>query len=147
MTLPEKIKEVSIYSEIEIGGYPPNGFLQFTEASLGNGDNFGFYWEFGKEDKEPVICEMIHDEGIIVPRFSNLNKFLDWYKLNDYDWGEEEIEDEKFVFSLLHKGNDYLKTMILKKQLNFIKKVPKVLESLVKTGLNWLLNIKELEMN
>ncbi|WP_299555556.1 tetratricopeptide repeat protein [Seonamhaeicola sp.] len=109
MKLPKRISEVSINSEIEIGAYPPNGFLKFGEASLGNGDYFGFYWEFGKENQEPIICEMIHDEGIIVPRFSNLDKFLEWYELNDYDWGEEEIENEEFVMGFINKGNEYLK--------------------------------------
>jgi len=134
MTLPEKINEVSTNSEIEIGVYPPNGFLQFEEASLGNGDNFGFYWEFGKENQEPIICEMIHDEGIIIPRFSNLDKFLDWYKLNDYDWGEEEIEDEKFVFSLLNKGNEYLKQNDPKKAIEFYKEST---ESFGEISENW----------
>lgn len=121
MKLPEEINKVSINSEIEIGVYPPNGFLQFDEASLGNGDHFGLYWAFGKESKEPIICEMIHDEGIILPRFSNLNKFLEWYELNDFDWGEKEIEDEKFVLSFLYKGNEYLKQNNPNKAIEFYK--------------------------
>ncbi|TXG36682.1 hypothetical protein [Seonamhaeicola maritimus] len=121
MKLPEKIDEVSINSEIEVGVYPPNGFLQFDEASLGNGDYFGFYWEFGKENQEPIICEMIHDEGIIAPRFSNLGKFLEWYKLNDFDWGEEEVDDEKFVLNFLNKGNEQLKQNNPEKAIQFYK--------------------------
>jgi len=121
MKLPENINEVSADSAIEIGVYPPNGFLQFSEASLGNGDYFGFYWEFGKENQEPIICEMIHDEGIIVPRFSNLDKFLEWYQLNDYDWGEEEVTDEKFVLNFLNKGNEQLKQNNPEKAIEFYK--------------------------
>ncbi|SIQ05696.1 hypothetical protein [Maribacter ulvicola] len=121
MRLPKNIHKVSVHSEMEVGVYPPNGFLRFSEASLGNGDYFGFYWEFGKEDQEPIICEMVHDEGIIVPRFSNLNKFLEWYTLNDYDWGEEEIDDEHFVLNLLHRGNEQLKQNNPEKAIEFYK--------------------------
>lgn len=109
MKIPEKINEVSINSEIEVGVYPPNGFLQFDEANLGNGDYFGLYWEFGKEHQEPIICEMIHDDGIIIPKFSNLNKFLEWYELNNFDWGEKQVNDENFALNLLKKGNEQLK--------------------------------------
>lgn len=122
MKIPEKINEVSINSEIEIGVYPPNGFLQFDEASLGNGDYFGLYWEFGKELQEPIICEMIHDDGIIIPRFSNLNKFLEWYELNDFDWGEKEVNDENFALNLLKKGNEQLKQNNPEKAIELYKK-------------------------
>lgn len=122
MKLPEKINEVSANSEIEIGVYPPNGFLQFDEASLGNGDHFGFYWEFGKENQEPIICEIIHDEGIIVPRFSSLDKFIEWYELNDSDWGEKEIEDEDFVMNFINKGNEYLKQNNPEKAIEFYQR-------------------------
>ncbi len=121
MKLPEKINEVSINSEIEVGVYPPNGFLQFEEASLGNGDYFGFYWEFGKENQEPIICEMIHDESIIVPKFSNLDIFLEWYKLNDFDWGKKEVDDEKFVLNFLNKGNEELKQNNVEKAIEYYR--------------------------
>lgn len=134
MKLPEKIKEVSANAEFAIGPYPPNGFLQFSEASLGNGDYFGFYWQFGKENQEPIICEMIHDEGIIVPRFSNLNKFLAWYELNDFEWGEEEVEDEKFVLKLLQKGNEQLRQNKTEKAIEFYKQST---ESFGELSENW----------
>ncbi|MCF8716441.1 tetratricopeptide repeat protein [Joostella atrarenae] len=122
MRLPRKINEISTDLKIEVGVYPPNGFLQFNEASLGNGDYFGLYWEFGKENKEPIVCEMIHDEGIIEPKFSSLDKFLEWYELNDFDWGEEEIEDESFYDFYLDKGNEYLKQNNPEKAIEFYKK-------------------------
>ncbi len=121
MKLPERVNEISINSDIEIGVYPPNGFLQFEEASLGNGDYFGFYWEFGKENQEPIICEMIHDEGIIVPKFSNLDIFLEWYELNNFDWGEKEVDDEKFVLNFLNKGNEQLKQNNVEKAIEYYK--------------------------
>ena len=110
MKKPENINEITVNSEFEMGAYPPNGFLIFDEACLGNGDYFGLYWEFGKENEYPIICEMEHDNGIITPRFSNLNKFLEWYELNNYDWGENEIVDENFIIEHLKKGNEYVKT-------------------------------------
>jgi len=122
MKLPTRINEVSVSSKVEIGVFPPNGFLKFEEASLGNGDYFGFYWEFGKEHQEPIICEMIHDEGIITPSFSSLGKFLEWYKLNDFEWGEEEVEDENFTLNFLNKGNEQLKQNNTEKAIEFYKK-------------------------
>lgn len=109
MKIPKNINKITVNSEIEKGAYPPNGFLMFDEACLGNGDYFGLYWEFGKENEYPIICEIEHDNGIITPRFSSLNKFLEWYELNDYDWGEKEIVDEKFILEYLKKGNEYVK--------------------------------------
>ncbi|WP_417885730.1 hypothetical protein [Zunongwangia sp.] len=121
MKLPENINQISTDFNIEVGTYPPNGFLKFAEASLGNGDYFGLYWEFGKENQEPTVFEMIHDEGIIVPRFSNLNKFLEWYRVNNFDWGENEINDEQFVLNFLHKGNEQLKQNNPEKAIKFYK--------------------------
>jgi len=108
MKLPKNSSEISIQSEVAVGAYPPNGFLQFEEASLGNGDHFGLYWEFGKEDVAPQVFEMIHEEGRIVPSFSSLDKFLEWYKRNDFEWGEEEIDDYDFTLYFQHKGNEQL---------------------------------------
>ncbi|WKB80410.1 hypothetical protein QYR09_11675 [Cellulophaga lytica] len=125
MKLPNNITEISLNKEVQVGVYPPNGFLHFYEASLGNGDYFGLYWEFGKEDKEPIVCEMIHDEGIIRPSFSSLDKFLEWYKLNDFDYGDEEIEDENFVYNYLEKGNQCLKDNNVNKAIEFYKKSTK----------------------
>ncbi|SFT68208.1 hypothetical protein SAMN05216474_1770 [Lishizhenia tianjinensis] len=122
MKLPQKINEITIDSNIGTGVYPPNGFLMFEEANLGNGDCFGLYWEFGKEDQEPIICEMEHDEAIIVPRFSNLDKFFEWYKLNDYDWGNEEVKDENFTVSLLEKGKIALQQNNPQKALEYFKR-------------------------
>ncbi|SFW39317.1 hypothetical protein [Cellulophaga fucicola] len=121
MKLPKRIKEVSIDTEIQVGVYPPNGFLQFYEAGLGNGDYFGLYWEFGKENEEPIVCEMIHDEGIIKPSFSSLDKFLEWYTLNDFDYGDEEIDDEKLVYNYLEKGNQCLQQNNVEKAIEFYK--------------------------
>ncbi|MDX8554437.1 hypothetical protein MK851_12495 [Tenacibaculum sp. 1B UA] len=121
MKLPENIDKITLIEDKEIGPFPPNGFQKFEEASFGNGDYFGLYWEFGKEHQEPIICEILHDEGIIMPRFSCLNKFLEWYQLNDYDWGEDEIDDDAFVLNLIKKGGNQLKQSQTKQALAYYK--------------------------
>ncbi|UII24457.1 hypothetical protein LVD15_14110 [Fulvivirga maritima] len=112
MKLPQNIDKISLFPANEMGPYPPNGFLPFHEAEMGNGDYYGLYWEFGKENDEPVICEMIHDEGSIRPVFSSLDKFLEWYSLyeeNDFEYPDEEVEDDNFLFAHLNKGNECLR--------------------------------------
>lgn len=112
MKLPARIHEISLKKEIEARIYPPHGFLPFEEANLGNGDYFGLYWEFGKEDQEPIVCEMIHEEGTIAPRFSSLDKFLAWYEAyegdlrEDVEHEDDEIEDPNFVYPLLYRGDE-----------------------------------------
>lgn len=134
MKLPKNIDKITIDSEISFGAYPPNGFLKFEEGALGNGDYFGLYWEFGKENQEPIVCEMMHEEGKIVPAFSNLDKFLEWYELNNYDWGEEEIEDIEHVYHYLAKGNEYLRQNNPQKAIYFYEKSAK---SFGETSENW----------
>jgi len=127
MKLPKNIDKVTLIEDSETGPFPPNGFKKFEEASFGNGDYFGLYWEFGKEHQEPIICEILHDEGILMPRFSCLNKFLEWYQLNDYDWGEEEINDDAFVLNLIKKGDNQLKQGHTEQAIAFYKQSTDVL--------------------
>jgi len=109
MKLPENSDQVTIIPGVGEGVYPAQGFLMFEEAALGNGDYYGLYWEVGKEEQEPIVCETMHEEeGIIEPRFSSLDKFLKWYEINDYDWGEIEIEDDDFVWNCLEVGDRYV---------------------------------------
>jgi len=56
--------------------YPPPGFVPFAENALGNGDQFGLYWPFGGEKREPLVAEMQHDGWAIAPAFSSLDAFL-----------------------------------------------------------------------
>jgi tetratricopeptide (TPR) repeat protein len=80
MLLPARIGEVSGLStqfHEHPDPYPPIGFCPFAGHELGNGDTFGMYWPFGREAREPIICEIWHDEGALVPMFSSLGAFLD----------------------------------------------------------------------
>ena len=56
MKVPEGMEELSLAEDgIGAGGaYPPLGFKPFLEAELGNGDYFGLYWPYGREDREPT---------------------------------------------------------------------------------------------
>jgi len=81
MLLPERIGEISGLSaqfhENPGRPYPPIGFCPFADHELGNGDTFGLYWPFGREAREPIVCEIWHDEAALVPMFSSLSAFLD----------------------------------------------------------------------
>jgi tetratricopeptide (TPR) repeat protein len=80
MLLPERISEISGLSaqfQENPDPYPPIGFCPFADHELGNGDTFGLYWPFGREARQPIVCEIWHDEGALVPMFSTLTAFLD----------------------------------------------------------------------
>jgi len=80
MLLPERISEISGLSaqfHENLDPYPPIGFCPFADHELGNGDTFGLYWPFGREARQPIVCEIWHDEGALVPMFSTLTAFLD----------------------------------------------------------------------
>jgi hypothetical protein len=56
--------------------YPPLGFAAISECSLGNGDFYGFYWPIGREEHEPLVGLMEHDDWLICPAFSGLDSFM-----------------------------------------------------------------------
>lgn len=64
---------------------PRKGLSRFFEHELGNGDCFGLYWPFGKENETPLVCEMMHDSWYINPTFSGLGSFLDTFSTLDED--------------------------------------------------------------
>lgn len=80
LKIPNRINEVSIIKDqIPTGSYPPIGFIPFFEGELGNGDYFGLYWPIGKEMNDPLVCDMIHDEARMAPRYSSLSVFLNLF--------------------------------------------------------------------
>lgn len=81
------------------GAYPPLGFVAVLDAELGNGDYFGLYWPYGLESREPLICDMAHDEGTLMHAFSGVGVFLEWLEANDWNRGEVEVADPKSVKS------------------------------------------------
>ena len=56
--------------------FPPVGFLAFSEAQPGNGDSFGLYWPIGREQQEPLVAEAWHDDWLVQPTYSSLDRFL-----------------------------------------------------------------------
>jgi Tetratricopeptide repeat len=77
MKLPLTISKISLDRDWQhTCAYPPLGFIPFSEAQMGNGDNFGLYWPVGREATEPIVVETLHDEGRIQPSFSSLTIFL-----------------------------------------------------------------------
>ena len=113
MKVPSGIEKVSLSkSDMSFGPYPPLGFVPLFDAELGNGDYFGLYWPLGKENEEPIVCDMLHDEWALEPSFSSLEKFIEWLSLNDWKRGDEEVVDERLstvIFTkakLLYSGSD-----------------------------------------
>lgn len=113
MKVPNGIEKVSLSkSDMSFGPYPPLGFVPLFDAELGNGDYFGLYWPLGKENEEPIVCDMLHDEWALEPSFSSLEKFIEWLSLNDWKRGDEEVVDERLstvIFTkakLLYSGSD-----------------------------------------
>jgi hypothetical protein len=92
---PSKIEALSLgEADLGIGGiYPPLGFLPVWDAEGGNGDYFGLYWPYGRENREPIVCDMLHDEWSITFAFSSVSVFLDWLEANDHERGDVEVED------------------------------------------------------
>ncbi len=86
MKLPARSSEITL-AEVEIGPYPPLGFAPFPEGELGNGDRFGLYWPIGREQDEPIVCDMSHDAATLIPAFSSLDRFLNAYEEAD-GWTE-----------------------------------------------------------
>jgi hypothetical protein len=70
--------------------FVPHGFLDTQMFEIGNGDTTGFYWPIGKEDAEPILCDIYHDSDQIVPVASNLEGLvrLKW---------QEEFDDPDAV--------------------------------------------------
>lgn len=79
------------------GTYPPLGFRPIWDGELGNGDYFGLYWPYGHENREPMVCDMLHDEWGMAVSFSSIGKFLEWLELNDGGRGDLEVDDPAFV--------------------------------------------------
>ena len=108
MRLPDGLDRVAVMGDIPRGPYPPLGFVPLLDAELGNGDYFGLYWPMGREDEEPLVCDMIHDEWSLVPSFSSLNVFVAWLELNDDDRGELEVPDPGFAPHLHQEAKSML---------------------------------------
>ncbi|MEM6991788.1 MAG: tetratricopeptide repeat-containing protein [Myxococcota bacterium] len=77
--------------------YPSLGFVRLLDAELGNGDYYGLYWPYGREDREPVVVDTVHDEWGLEVAFSSVPIFVEWLRANDGERGEVEVEDRALV--------------------------------------------------
>ncbi|GKX56699.1 hypothetical protein SOASR030_28110 [Leminorella grimontii] len=110
-----KLPSVSHLLSIDVdslcaGPFPPCGFLPLADAELGNGDCFGLYWPLGQENKDPIVCELYHDEWRIVPTFSSAEKFIEWLEVNDYEPYENGlgVKDDGFAAALFSLARERL---------------------------------------
>jgi tetratricopeptide (TPR) repeat protein len=109
MRKPEGMDKLSVApNEIALGPYPSMGFLPVWNAELGNGDYYGLYWPLGREAREPVICDMLHDEWRLQPAFSSVPKFWEWLEKNDHERGEVEVDDQGFAPACFRRGKELL---------------------------------------
>lgn len=111
MKLPNNIDKVTLSESADFWIFPPIGFLEIKEADNGTGDNYGLYWELGKENDEPIICSKRHEEFLLFPEFVNLKSFLAWYEETE---GQEspriDLKDTTFFLNLFNKSKVLTKT-------------------------------------
>lgn len=96
MKTPPCITEVTISPYQSKGPLPPLGFVEMEEGNDGAGNNYGLYWQMGKEDYYPMVCWFDHDAGQLEPRFPTLSSFIRWNNLDDKDTFEFEGEEDLF---------------------------------------------------
>ncbi len=77
MKLPKEIYQVTLKEDrYWTGIFPPLGYIEFEEGNDGGGDYYGLYWQWGKEQQEPIVCQLRHEEALLVPAYPDLNAFL-----------------------------------------------------------------------
>ena len=88
--------------------YPPLGFKPVCEGELGNGDYYGLYWPYGRENLDPVVCDMLHDQSGLQVAFSNIQVFLQYLDLNEGFRGDNEVEDLGSVIERFQAARQFL---------------------------------------
>jgi hypothetical protein len=71
--------------------FPPFGYVILHLFDIGNGDSAGFYWPIGREDREPLVCDSMHDGWYIEPTATNMEAFAQLRACEGWDSQEEEI--------------------------------------------------------
>ena len=122
MKKPINIDKLTVQDiEYVLGPYPSLGFVPITEADLGNGDYYGLYWPLGRENEEPIICDMLHDEWSLQLAFSSTDKFIEYLDLNEWFRGENEVSDEDFAPFYYMKARDFLSKNNIDEAINYLK--------------------------
>jgi len=102
MTFPEGMGEVTLSTAKDI--LIPSGYLAIEESEDGGGDNYGLYWEIGKESNPPIFCSWHHEEFLLSPEFKNFAAFLEWFKDDERVGPTMNLNDRDFFISLMNKG-------------------------------------------
>lgn len=122
MKSPKQIEKLSVAEdEVPLGPYPPLGFVPVWDAELGNGDYYGLYWPLGKEDEEPIICDMYHDEGSLKPAFTSVDKFIEWLEINDWERGEKEVVDPELPSILFNQAKSLYSSSDIESAITLLK--------------------------
>lgn len=104
MKFPENIEKFTV-NKNNYGIFPPIGYLSIDETSDGGGDDYGLYWEIGKEKGLPIVCSSRHEESLLVPEFRDFTSFVDWFEETDGQEGPTmNLNDNDFFISLTNKG-------------------------------------------
>ncbi|MDW7690860.1 hypothetical protein R9C00_21120 [Flammeovirgaceae bacterium SG7u.111] len=104
MNYPSEINQVTPING-EISFFPPSGTTLFEMGNDGAGNYYGLYWQIGREDQEPIVVWMNHEEFTLEPVQTNLNEFL-----NNYDNESSELtsypslKDEQYFLSCFQRG-------------------------------------------
>jgi len=123
MKKPTNIDKLSLHSiEYALGPYPTLGFVPVSEAELGNGDYYGLYWPLGRENDEPIVCDMLHDEWSLKLSFSSTDKFIEYLELNDWFRGENKVFDEDFAPSYYQKAKGCLSKNNVEDAINYLNR-------------------------
>ena len=110
MKMPSSINKVTISKSQDFWIFPPLGFLEIEEGNDGGGNNYGLYWELGKEQEAPIICWKSHEEFSLVPKFLNLDHFNLWFEETQGQEAEGiDIKDTTFFLSLYTRSKIFTK--------------------------------------
>lgn len=74
MKLPNNLAGMTLSNDGHI--FPPFGFITIDETGDGGGDYYGMYWEIGKEEFDPIVCALQHEEFYLSLNFQILKHLL-----------------------------------------------------------------------
>ncbi|MBX3240619.1 MAG: tetratricopeptide repeat protein [Chitinophagaceae bacterium] len=104
MKFPHSIERFTISNHSHYS-FPPAGYVAIEETSDGAGDNFGLYWEIGKENNSPIVCSSRHEESLLVPEFKDFQSFVDWFDETDgLESPPMNLNDNDYFISLTNKA-------------------------------------------
>ncbi len=120
---PIELKQLDVaLRQMSRGPYPPTGFLPVWEAELGNGDYFGLYWPLGRETREPIVCDMLHDQWALAPMFSSVGRFRAWLDVNHGERGEAQVDDSGFGPKLFEQAKQRIAGGAIQESIEYLRR-------------------------